>query len=595
MRHPGDERLAAHLEGLLEPAEAEALERELADDAAARARLEALRAVLAAPVELPSVPLPPGLAAAAAGRLADEGLAPATEDDPLAAPVALPAVEVPELLGEAVLDRLEAEGLVAPRAGDPLAEPVALPPVAAPEGLDGAVLDRLEAEDLVAPLVGDPLTPPVELPAAPPPGDLGERVHARLEGEGLLAPPPVPAGLLEATLGRLEEEGLVEAAPAAGGAAPAAELVRFPAPGRRLGGVAVWQLAAGLLLAVGLGLALGLAFGGGAGGPTVADRGAQVASLEDLVARLEDELDAARRAEADLDALYGEADAERRTLEVQRDEADLATEELGRRLDAARRRLEELAAERDALLVAEGRAEALAGQLARRDAELARARARAGEAEQLAAQVDALERTRREQAEAVADLEAESAEAHERVVELELAMADHRATVMQVAQASRADRWDPALGAWVPIAGAAELPAGAIVRGEGARGSLTVGGLRYDLRGGLYVVTAARRIEPIPDADRRTGSPRGGRVGTSLEARVPELIDLFARGSAATRARAHRALTALYRRHPDPGPDVADSVLSVAIATGGGGEAGGPPTTVQGWEAWWGRVWPTIH
>ena len=103
-----DATLAALLEGVLAPAAASAAERALGQDPAARARFEALRAVLGARETLRELPLPAGLRGAVAARLREEELI----RGELAPGASLAVYPPAELLGK-TLERLESAALVA--------------------------------------------------------------------------------------------------------------------------------------------------------------------------------------------------------------------------------------------------------------------------------------------------------------------------------------------------------------------------------------------------------------------------------------------------------------------------------------------------
>lgn len=105
VRESADPTLAEHVEGLLEPGPAAALEGRMVSDRALAARREALARALP---ELPPVAAPPGLFERTLVRLEEEGLVTPGVD---ALPGALPAGLLDKTLG-----RLEAEGLVAPAA-----------------------------------------------------------------------------------------------------------------------------------------------------------------------------------------------------------------------------------------------------------------------------------------------------------------------------------------------------------------------------------------------------------------------------------------------------------------------------------------------
>ncbi|HBP23330.1 MAG TPA: hypothetical protein DEA08_36830, partial [Planctomycetes bacterium] len=132
--HPSwsDPELADHLEGLLDPAVADALAAELERDAALRARSEDLASVLPEPLRLPSLDPPGELEPRVTERL----------------------VELPR--DAELADALEGIGDEALLARDPeraaaLELAGSLPPLSPPPGLFGRALAQLEAEGLVRP------------------------------------------------------------------------------------------------------------------------------------------------------------------------------------------------------------------------------------------------------------------------------------------------------------------------------------------------------------------------------------------------------------------------------------------------------------
>lgn len=373
------------------------------------------------------------------------------------------------------------------------------------------------------------------------------------EEAALLPPVGLPPGLEELVLLRLEAEGLVAPPDALTLAAVppgllGATLSRLEAEGLVARAAptppARWRAVAALLLAAALGAAVSAAAAAAARAPTpvvpvpaprvvptlIADPGARATLAAETARRV--------AAEAALDALPAALDAarERGRVDAARDAAP-AREDLTRALEETREQV--VALERDLTL-------------ARATAEVARARASA----------------------------------------LATALDDAREQVgprgLRVDAADDVLRWDPAGGAWAAVEPDAALPPGTLVRGDGLTSALVVSGLRLELRDTTFVVVDARRIEPLPDASRRGAAARSA---PELRTLVPALIAEFASGSAGARAEAQRALTALYRRHPDPGPGV---VRRLADARLGRSEEAGPPVTAEGWEAWWRRVRPTL-
>lgn len=113
-----DEDLAALLEGVLAPAEAASLERDLGRDPELRARLDLLRGVLGSSERLPSLELPASLSDAVGERLLDEGLLRQELPEGANLPVRPPADLLSRTLG-----RLEAAALIEPEA-EPVVEAV---------------------------------------------------------------------------------------------------------------------------------------------------------------------------------------------------------------------------------------------------------------------------------------------------------------------------------------------------------------------------------------------------------------------------------------------------------------------------------------
>lgn len=539
---PGDDaRLAAHLEGLLEPAEAAALEERLTGDPALRARLAALRGLLGgeleAPDALPPVPLPAGLARRLGARLAEEGLlAPVDDDQRLAAHLegALEPAAEADLLG-----RLAAEPALRARR---------------------EALRELAPESLVARW----LTPLV------PPAGLFELTLARLEEEALLAPEPAaaaPPRLLPGTLARLEAEGLLASAPRAALPVRAGLLVRV--------GRSPWLLAAALLLGCVGAFQLGSLY-------------QRLPALERL-----------RERDAAIDALQA-------SLQRQREEGAARLIELSVAREQARGAEEQLRAVRtEAGLLARGR-EDLQVALGREQAQRLALEVEAGQVETLRRERDALAaRLAAAPPPAAPDprlreLEALLASRDDELNEARLELAGAQEALQQarlhaeprsgepasmlVSDARRIDRWDAARREWRPVEGATELQPGAIVRGAGSRGAIVLQDRELELRGGTYVVTGARRLDPLPEATGRAAPVRA--APGSLHEEVPQLIARLGSGSAGERAEAQRRLTALWHRFPDPGPGVV-----ARIAQGGLREdTPGPPVTPQAWEGWWGRV-----
>ena len=544
-----DLALSEHLEGLLPPEQAAALEGRLAAEPGLRARLSALDRVLpadpAAPVALPPLPAPPGLPDRAAARALRAGQE--------------------RLLAEHL------EGLLAPDQGAALEA-------------DPALCGRLAALRAALPDAD-------ALPALAPPAGLFERTLVRLEEEGLIDPGPgalgdaldqaPPAGLLGATLARLEAEALL-VPPAPGQAAPAPRGLLLAWGQRR-----VALAAAGLLLALGAAFQLGSAWQRGPALQAVRDRDAAIDALMAEVARLRED-DAAqvielaetrRRASQAQDALQ-DARARAASQERVRRELEIALGEEQRvrlELESGATRLEALRAERDAL-----RAE--------RDALLARAPAPPAPQEpgpavaELASRARELEAALARAQEEAQDLRRDLAEAEERALQAQLAATD-LAPSMLVSDARRIDRWDPARREWRPLQGKTELRPGAIVRGAGTRSALELQDRRtFELRGGTYVVTGARGLDPLPDGALRA-APAAQAPAGALRERVPALISLLGSGGPADRAAAQRDLTALWRRFPDPGPGVVSRMTALRQE-----DANAPPATPQGWEAWWSRV-----
>lgn len=434
--------------------------------------------------------------------------------------------------------------------------------------LDGEARSELEARlarepalrarrDALAAALDD-----ASLPAVPVPAGAVEGVLARLEQEGLVepageaAPPP---GLLAATLGRLEAEGLV--APAAGPVAP----------GRP------WL---GQALALLLAAALGALAGRAAPRPPAPD-GSRPPAVESRPAAPGDDPagDRGRPADRALPRVLARAAAAR---------ADAAT-------SAALLRALAATARSGAAREVEARDE-----LARARSELAAARdALAAERTRGALERDALA-TRLRTAEAgrdAAERGLDVARAALRAARAEVAAATSAArSALQgpVASAARVDaiepregegvvRWDAGAAAWRPVEAGA-LPAGVVVRGDGPRAALVVGGVRHALRDGLFVVGPAGRLEPVPaasDPGRAAAAPAAPRLDD-----VPDLLRRFASGSPRARAEAQQALTLLHRLHRDPGA----GVLSRVGAPGGAEPEGVPPATARGWEEWWTRV-----
>ncbi len=585
-----DSLLAERLEGLLAPEEADLVDQAAAADPEVAARLRALRDILGEREALPPVALPARLADRVAAALA--GREPALDDATLAELVEglLPPEQAARL--EAIVASSPALGARRETLRAAFDEPARLPALTPPAGLVDRTLARLAEEGawIDEALTGD------DPPAA-----------ARLrEDDGAdLAP---PAGLLEATLARLEAEGLVGAAPAGSATAPAVSatapaasatapaasatppaasaaepspapaglVTPFPAvggdavPSRR--GVSVWAAAAAALLAAAAGLALGsLAPGPGA---------EQVAALEELVRRSNETLHGAESRRAEVEASLREARQRAEGAEAASRAAEQAARDALAREQSARVAEREQAASAAArlgeleLALAEARAasEARARELvaARRDLEASARRASAAEAA-LAATCEAL--SAREQALAAA--EAGRAEAERRLAEAARVEPPGGGAALVAAlsvdAAHEAERWDPALGAWVPLDGGA-LPAGTLVRGRGGASALTAGARRFALRQATYVVREGR-IEPIPGQGGWQASGQAAPGGAPHS--VPELIEALASGSPRARARAEHELIALFHRVPEPSAEA-------------------PPTTTRGWEAWWSRTAPTL-
>lgn len=533
-----DERLAEHLEGLLGPEATAALEARLVADPALRARREALARLLPTdptePAELAPVALPAGLAEQLGARLQREGLLPA---------------EAPPAPDAALAEHLE--GLLEPAAAAALEARLAADPAlrARHEALARVALERLDAA-----------TPPV---------GLLELTLARLEEEGLVtpggqgAPPP---RLLPDTLRRLEAEGLL--APSG----PRGLLLR-------LSRSPVALAAAALLLCCG-------AF--------------QLGGLYQRRPALE----RLRERDATIDALLAESrrlreEAAARVVElaVAREQAGSAGQELSR----LRAEADVLSQARQDLLVALGREQAKRVELEleatevealrrEREALLARlaalpapgAGARQGE---LQARVADLERALAGRDEELADLRIECAAALEALQQARIALQEEEPASMYVSDARRIDRWDPARREWRPVEGATQLQPGAIVRGAGAQGAIVLQDRKLELRGGTYVVTGARRLDPLPEGTGRA-APALREAAGGIREQVPLLIARLGSGNTAQRAAAQRQLSALWQRYPDPGPGVMARITQAALRE----DAPGPPATPQGWESWWSRV-----
>ncbi len=169
-----------------------------------------------------------------------------------------------------------------------------------------------------------------------------------------------------------------------------------------------------------------------------------------------------------------------------------------------------------------------------------------------------------------------------------------------VASAAGVERWEGRFGRWRAIQAGRALEPGSVLRAAAIRSEAVLGGRRFALGDGLYVLTAAGALEPVPSGGPTLAAavspPPAPARALSDEERVPALLQRVASGSPDVRAAAERDLLEVWRRRGDPGPGVLAAIGDFATRGPRGGDNAGeldpsrPPASAQAWESWWARV-----
>ncbi len=161
--------------------------------------------------------------------------------------------------------------------------------------------------------------------------------------------------------------------------------------------------------------------------------------------------------------------------------------------------------------------------------------------------------------------------------------------ILKVNQTAGIDRWSFAERRWQPVPAGCELEPATLLRRRGALGWLDVDGQSVKLGKGVYLVTGAPGIEPVPDAW-DAGLPAEPAAASNFdaadpEALIPSLLQSWATGSAADRAVAQAGLTQLWSQFGNP-----DAGLVAQLCQLKARELKEPPADFRGWEDWWRRV-----
>jgi hypothetical protein len=117
--------------------------------------------------------------------------------------------------------------------------------------------------------------------------------------------------------------------------------------------------------------------------------------------------------------------------------------------------------------------------------------------------------------------------------------------------------------------------------------AVRAGDRRQGVASGVSVVRADAALAPIPDPGVQVASAASPGPDAPLAERVPHLIALWSSGAREERAVAQRELSRTWSETRDPGRGAIGLLSTLA---GAAEPSQGPPTTADGWRAWWRRV-----
>ncbi len=153
---------------------------------------------------------------------------------------------------------------------------------------------------------------------------------------------------------------------------------------------------------------------------------------------------------------------------------------------------------------------------------------------------------------------------------------------IEVTDARHVERWVARRQCWEPVLQSSTLHPGTLLNCTG-RGMLISPSQRYRFEKGVYLVTAAGMIDPLPEPE-----PRTRPLKSSTRGLIPKLLHKRRVGERWERTQAQEQLVRLWRRMGDPGLDRDTLIGMIAMRQLGAGAT--PPTTAEGWEAWARRV-----